>query len=95
MADRVLVWGKGSYFAKHYDMVLHVLEKTEAIKIVAYIERENSTYFQFDTSPIISPKEIKQMEFDYIIVASSFFKEIFEEAVSQLQIESEKIIDTN
>lgn len=90
--DKVLVWGIGSWFDRH---IFNIIEREQALGefiIIAYISN-NSKYKNFNNTPIIKPEEINESDFDYIIIASTFYKEIREEAIVRLKLSGDKIVD--
>lgn len=66
---------------------------TEKVNLVAYVDNNSSKWNSlFSGKKIISPKELLNRNFDYIIVASSFYQEI-EKQLLDMKIVHEQIIN--
>lgn len=82
----VIVFGTGGFYQKYKEQLI-----MKGINIVAYTDndlKKHGTFFE--GKPVISPSKIKQIEYDYIIIASSFWIEI-EAQLVQMGIEMNKI----
>ena len=87
---KVLIWGIGSF----YDQYLTKWITNAPVRVVAYVSNEVlGNIHWFDNKPVISPQEISEFEFDFIIVASNAWKEIKFEAVEKLHISPDKLIN--
>lgn len=89
---RVIIWGCGD-FGKH---ILQNLIQRDDMEIVAYTDSNEKLWgCKCRMFPVISPKEIHNMEFDFLFIAVSslkFSNEIKKE-LRNLGIEQGKIID--
>lgn len=90
--DRVLIWGIGCHCDRLINNIMYEVV-TGNIEIVAFVSRDIPVYHKLDGKPIIKPQQIKDTAYDYIIVTSSFYNEIFNEATKVLNIPAEVIID--
>ena len=84
---KIMIFGTGSsaqyvYNLLNYDVNLICYVENDAIKLNKY----------FNGKKIISPLEIKKYEFDYIIIASQYYKEI-EAQLLEIKIDNNKLIN--
>lgn len=86
MKYKVIVWGIGGDYNKTFNLI------RSQVEIIACISNIKS-YETVDGKPLIYPKEIVSIKYDYLIICSfGKYKEIYEEAIA-LGINSKKIID--
>jgi hypothetical protein len=82
---KVLIFGTG----KTSYNVVNSLE--DDIIIVAFIDNDKSKLGFKDSYPVISAGEIRKFEYDYIIIASQYEEEIFQQ-LKELNIDERKIV---
>lgn len=87
---KVLVWGISSFYNKIVN-ILNSEQNKGNIEILAYICSDNLSFFSIDGKFIIKPYEVSNYDYDYIIVASSMFNDIRNNAIS-LGIKRESLI---
>ncbi|MFT4145644.1 MAG: DUF1919 domain-containing protein [Mobilitalea sp.] len=71
----ILIWGNASYYEKYVNLIMFEQHKGN-INILAYISKDKRHQREQDGKPVILPEDIKNYDYDYIVVANSFFKEI-------------------
>jgi uncharacterized protein (DUF1919 family) len=77
---KVIIWGTGSYYSQYLNLIKNQ-EKMGRIHVVACIS--NDDYINnIDTYPMVSKQNIKDIEFDYCIVAMKNFQEAIKESKS-------------
>ncbi|MFT4145633.1 MAG: DUF1919 domain-containing protein [Mobilitalea sp.] len=76
----ILIWGNASYYEKHVNLIRFEQYKGN-IDILAYISKDKGYQSEQDGKPVILPEDISKFNYDYIIVANSFFKEIIKSAI--------------
>lgn len=69
---RILIWGTGVYASDFLNSRLNINQ------ITAFIDNDKSKQ-SFMGKPVISPKKLCEHEFDLIIVATGYAKEIYEQ----------------
>ncbi len=91
----ILIWGTGTGAEKY--LMLHS-EILDYINIEAFVDgkKQNNTVEQFimpsgTGKPKIQPKQIDEYVYDYIVVLSSYYMEIYSDAI-ELGVVPEKII---
>ncbi|WP_459478694.1 chemotaxis protein [Clostridium saccharoperbutylacetonicum] len=82
---QVLIFGTG----KTAYNVINCMK--DDIKIIAYIDNDKSKWGYKDYYPVISIGEIKNFDYDYIIIASQYEEEIFQQ-LKESNINEDKII---
>lgn len=82
---RIMIFGTG----KTAYNVVNCLGKN--INIVAYIDNDKSKVGYKDSYPVVTPVDIKKFKYDYIIIASQYEEEIFQQ-LKELNIDEMKII---
>lgn len=90
---KVVIWGIGNDYETIYNQLL-VEQYKGNIRVEALVARREDIYVnRRDGHPIIAKEQLRECEFDYVIVASSrFFDEIVIEAIS-IGIDRKKIIN--
>lgn len=90
---KVIIWGIGDDYEKIYNQLLFEQYKGN-IEIVALVARKEDIYVNRKDGYVILVKEqLKEYQYDYVIITSSrFFNEIVKDAVS-MGIERKKIIN--
>jgi GT2 family glycosyltransferase/glycosyltransferase involved in cell wall biosynthesis len=84
---KVILFGTGN----GAEIVLDMLN-TNNVEVIAFVDNNSEKIGTFfDKKPIISPQNIRELEYDYIIIASQFYKEISND-LCVLKIENDKII---
>lgn len=84
----VLIFGAGQGGRR----VVNLLNK-EKVKILAFIDNDQKKVgSDVKGIPVVSPQEIGYYQYDYIIIASVFYDEIFDQLI-ELGVNEEKIID--
>lgn len=86
MKDQLVVWGVGRLLKSYYNYI-------DIEQIVCFLDgvvhAENST---FGGKPILSPEELGNLEFDYLIIfTSNNYDEIYHKAVYEYGVAPEKI----
>lgn len=84
---KILIWGTGGHAER---WINSHSELFGMIQILAFIDRNREE--EFLGKSVIRPIEIKMFEFDYIVIASSFYDEILDEIVNGYKIEKDKIL---
>lgn len=81
---RILIWGTGKNYeiAKKYNLFY-------GSEIVAFVNNQEENGY-FENKPLINPTQIKDFEFDSIIITSSAYDEIYYQLIS-LDINKNKI----
>lgn len=86
---KIIVWGTG-YWANEY-----VIRKSYHLddQILAFTDNNSDLWGkQFQNLEIIPPYELKQLEFDRLVVCSTHYQEIMRQIEEELQIDHTKII---
>lgn len=91
--NKIMVWGIGNWFDKHISNFIRMEEKLGNLEVIGYVSKGLPMYSHYEDKPIIKPQDIINYDYDYIIVASTFFKEILNEATQCLNIPSYKLIN--
>lgn len=92
MSDKYLMWGTGERAICIYQFIKNMGCKDNP-EIVAFVDNNKEKWGQIiDGIKIIPPSDIKKIDFDYIYIASTFFKEI-KLQIEKLGIENKKIKD--
>lgn len=89
---RFMIWGTGAF----YDNYIARYILSEKIEVVGFITGLDTVCKELDGKPIFSPEFIKEIEFDYIIIAVSnqvLFKDIKRQIVIEYDIPEEKCIN--
>lgn len=82
---KVIIFGTGK---TAYNVVNNLKED---IEIVAYLDNDKSKIGYKDSYPVATPHEIEKFEYDYVIIASQYEEEIFQQ-LKELNIDEKKII---
>lgn len=85
---KVIIFGTGSSSEK-----ISKIMNDERCEIIAYSDNnkeKQGTYFQ--QRYVYAPQQLSQLTFDYIVIGSIYFKEIYDQ-LRQLQISAHKIIN--
>jgi Exopolysaccharide biosynthesis protein len=90
---KCIIWGAGNDYDRLYNNIQFEVYK-ENIEIKAIVSRKENIFCNYmDKIPLITKEEIRNYEFDYIIVCSGhFFNEISNEACS-IGIERNKVLN--
>lgn len=95
MVKKVLLWGMGDDYEKLLNSILFEIHKGNIVVEAVVCKEEDIFCPQRDGFRIISQKDIKNYEFEYILVMSShYFKEIKNQAISE-GISENRIIDAS
>ena len=89
---KIVLWGTGSgskritkYFFEHSEMF--------NILIIAYIDNNPSKWnTMFMNKPVISPSEIKTLDYEYLVIASVKFEEILKQCIKELGLSVKNIV---
>ncbi len=87
--DKVLIWGIGSYYDKY---IANWVNKKE-VEVLAFVTSDSVVCSILDGKPIIKPQDIRDYQYDYIIIASKFYKEIRWKIINELSISANKLIN--
>lgn len=82
---RVLIFGTGK---TSYNVINSI---NDDVKIVGYIDNDESKLGFKDSYQVISPDEIEKFKYDYIIIASQYEEEIFNQ-LREMHIDEKKVI---
>lgn len=89
--DRVLIWGTGKSEKNKRDMLRDMFSRVE---IMGYIDNDKSKQHSFYNGyKILSPQEAIRMDFDKILIMSTFSNDIEEQLVNELSVTRDKIDD--
>lgn len=84
--NKYLIFGTGSRAKRSLEFLEKFNHRNE-IEIVAFVDNNSEKWGKnFEGYPIISPGEIKSVDWDYISVWSTFYDEIVEELVNRYSI---------
>ena len=88
---RLVIWGTGGQAGAIINYNKGWLIN---VKIVCFISNSHQLgkEEQFYKKDVLSPSELNQLEYDYILILSSYVKEIKEQIVNELHIQKNKII---
>lgn len=87
---KILVYGTGKSAECLLDRV-----SMDCVEILAYIDSDRvKQYYKFHHKLIIAPDKIKFYDYDKIVIASVYFKEI-KEILLQYHIDEDKIVDSS
>ena len=87
---KVLIWGTGIDYDRYFNSIRYQ-EVTNQIKVIGVVSK-SVTCKKIDGYPFISKKEIKNIDFDILVIASmKYYYDIREEAM-ELGIPEESII---
>ncbi len=81
---KVLIFGVGNYYLNKKDTI------HQSYEVVGFVDNKKAEK-EFENMPIISATEIRNKEYDFIIIASSFFIDIFKQLI-ELGIKGNKIL---
>lgn len=88
----IIIWGTGSYYAKHIAAFLDYERKLKNINVICFTGN-SVVEGKKDGVSVCNKKLALQQKFDYIIVASEAYeKEIISEIVNEFKVDSAKII---
>ena len=91
MKFSIIVWGIGEIYNKHVNTLKWLEQKAEA-EVIALTAKGYSFLDNLDGYPVVEKEEIKELEFDYIIIMSENSKnDIIDEAL-ELGISREKLL---
>lgn len=89
--EKYLLWGTGKRAECYISHLQHPFQ-ADRFKIEAFIDNNNSKAgTEFYGIPVISPKDINNMDYDYISICSTYEKEIKEQIINDLNIPENKI----
>lgn len=89
--ERVLIWGTGKSEKNKRDMLGDMFSRVE---IIGYIDNDKNKHHSFYNGyEVLSPEEAVQLEFDKILIMSSFFQDIEEQLTGELSVSKDKISD--
>ena len=89
--DRVLIWGTGKSEKNKRDMFGDMFS---CVEIIGYIDNNTSKQHSiYNGYEILSPQEAVRLDFDKILIMSTFFDEIEEQLVNELLVPRVKISD--
>jgi uncharacterized protein (DUF1919 family) len=88
---KIIIWGTG---AGYDEVMLHLKADIMQgkIQIVALVSSYKELISYLDGKKIILPEEIKNYEFDYIIIANAEYDEEIKESAIRIGIDNKKII---
>lgn len=89
MIRDIIIWGTGRYYDKLTVYLRECIIRKE-IHIIALVSSYEEAFQFLEGIPVIKPERINEYNFDYLIVASDFEKEIIKEAINY--VEAKKII---
>lgn len=84
---RILIWGTGGRAERWINTHTEIFEEVEVLAFVDSFRIGN-----FMNKNIIHPDEMVQYQFDYIVIASTYYKEIYTELIQKYHIEKIKIL---
>lgn len=88
--DRYLIFGTGSMAGRQLDALNMIRDKN--VSIVAFVDNNQARWGEeFKGYPVIGPHQIKDMDFDFITIWSSFFDDIKKQLVEELHISGDKL----
>ncbi len=88
---KVVIWGCGECYNRSYNIIKY-FELTKQLEVTGIVDN-NVPICVLDGYKVMTPKNINQFEYDYIIVMSDYsFKPIVEEAVNKYGIIRRKLI---
>lgn len=88
---RYLIFGTGSASSRNYKLVSRIPALNDC-KIVGFLDNNSSKWnTEFEGVKVFSPNEIKNLEYDYICIWSSFENEIREQLKRDFNIGEDKI----
>lgn len=61
-------------------------------EIIGFTAQNFGEFRSFENRPVYNPQEILNLDFDYIVIASSFEEEIFHELVTNIGLDEKKIL---
>lgn len=92
---KIIIWGTGKversiepYVKESVDIVAFVDNDEKSWDSCICIMRKNQ-YFEI---PIISPQDLKHMEYDYIVIATAAWKEVMGQCIDVLKISKDKLL---
>lgn len=92
---KVAIWGTGKTEREIEPYIL------DSIDIVTFVDnaKENCNFYicivrrgQYIEIPIISPQNLKQIEYDYVLIAAAEYKKIKDQCVNNLGIPEQKVL---
>lgn len=82
---KVLIFGTGKYFSKRK-------EKITNEQIIAFLDNDSSKQgILFEGKPVYSPQKVQEIEFDYIVIMTTFYDEMRLQ-LEQLDVGLDKIL---
>lgn len=92
---RCIIWGLGDEYEEILKSVYYEIAKGNMLVVALVAKPEDTIGTMRDGWPIINKREIADVEFDYLIIASSsWYNEIYKEAI-EAGIPSSKILNGN
>lgn len=84
---KIVVFGIGSA----YEKIKHYIDCSKS-EVITFTDNNSERWnYKFENKEIISPNRLKEIEFDYILITSSYYYEISMQLI-ELGIEKERII---
>ena len=91
MKYRIMIWGLGKTYNNHVN-VLKYLEMKDEIEVVGVTVKELPPFSVIDGYQIVSPLEVKNDEFDYLLIMSELYFDEIVQSVMKLGIPRKKIL---
>lgn len=92
---KIIIWGTGkversieSYVRESVDIIAFVENDEKSWGSCICIMRKN----QYMEIPIINPRDVNQMEYDYIVIAAAAWREIMGQCIDFLKISEDKLL---
>lgn len=84
--EKVIIFGTGGYYKKY----MHKLDGNK-VEIIAFIDNNTKIIgSRFQNKPVLSPKDVNSLDYDKIVIMSSFMSEITQQLI-RLNVEARKI----
>ncbi len=89
MKKKVIIWGLGGTLRSFLDKK----GLCRDLDIVAFTDNNSSMWHKkYNGIQVIEPKEIQNIEYDYVVICSRYYEEIYRQLERQLSVENTKII---
>lgn len=89
--NKIIIFGTGAIWEYCKKTFYNIYEKINIIAFTDNSEKKQGT--QIDEKKVISPIQIKDMEYDFIVIASDLYhNQIFKQLIKKMKVQREKIL---